>query len=234
VSDRHVKALCRQEETANMKTEETNTVENRIIEAARRVFVRKGYEATAMNDIAAEAGISRTAIHYYFRTKETMFKAIFAQLIDTIMPNIELIAHEPSTIMEKIPRIVDEYLKALRANLMFPLFAINEINRDAEHVFRVLVQEPRRMQPLMSLRMQLQDEMDRGLIRSMPPEDVVSALIGLIIFPILIRNILQRVFMEGKPEAFDEFLSRRRQLICKVMHSLLDPGENSNTKYTQV
>lgn len=40
-----------------MSTEEVITMENRILEAAKQVFVRKGYEATKMGDVAAEAGI---------------------------------------------------------------------------------------------------------------------------------------------------------------------------------
>lgn len=46
-----------------MGTEELQDMESRIIEAAKRVFVRKGYEATKMGDIALEVGISRTALH---------------------------------------------------------------------------------------------------------------------------------------------------------------------------
>ena len=38
-----------------------NEMESRIIEAAKRVFVRKGYEAATMSDVAAEVGIGRTA-----------------------------------------------------------------------------------------------------------------------------------------------------------------------------
>ena len=45
-------------------------MENSIIDAARRVFVEKGYVATSMGDIAIEAGIGRTTLNYYFRTKE--------------------------------------------------------------------------------------------------------------------------------------------------------------------
>ena len=47
-----------------MSTEEVNTMEERILEAAKQVFVMKGYEATKMGDVAAEAGIGRTALHY--------------------------------------------------------------------------------------------------------------------------------------------------------------------------
>jgi AcrR family transcriptional regulator len=206
-----------------MKTEKTNGMEGRIIEAAKLVFVRKGYEATTMGDIAAEAGISRTALHYYFRTKEMMFKAIFSQLTDSILPNIGLIMDEQTTILEKLPKIVDQYLTALRDNLMFPLFVINEMNRDLSHLFCVIADNPDRMQPLLRLKKQLQAEMEQGLIKTMPVEDIASVFIGLIVFPILIRNVLVAAIMEGREEAFDELINRRGELIYNIMCRLLTP-----------
>ena len=203
----------------------TDDMESRIIEAAKQVFVRKGYEATTMSDIAAEVGISRTAMHYYFRTKEMMFKAIFSQLVDTMLPNIEQIVNEPGTILEKLPRITDQYLVALRNNLMFPLFLINEMNRDMAHLFHVVTKETKLMQPLTRLWRQILGEMESGLLKPQPLEDIVSAFIGLIVFPILIRDVLLKVFMDGDTEAFDDLLNRRRQLITDAMYHLMAPEE---------
>ncbi|MDD4114947.1 MAG: helix-turn-helix domain containing protein, partial [Massilibacteroides sp.] len=59
-----------------MEQEEKKDVESRIIEAAKQVFVRKGFESATMGDIAAEAGIGRTSLNYYFRNKEMLFEAI--------------------------------------------------------------------------------------------------------------------------------------------------------------
>ncbi|MDR1645708.1 MAG: TetR/AcrR family transcriptional regulator [Tannerellaceae bacterium] len=206
-----------------MKTDETSGMESRIIEAAKRVFVRKGYEATTMGDIAAEVGISRTAMHYYFRTKEMMFESIFAQLIDAVLPDINLIMDEPTTIREKLPKIVDRYLNALRSNHLFPLFVINEMNRDMEHLLHSVAKGPNRIQVLMRFKQQVVDEMEKGWIRPQPLEDLVSTFISLIVFPILIRNVLITLFMDGKPEAFDDYLNRRRQLICNTMYHLMEP-----------
>ena len=83
-----------------MSTEELQDMESRVIEAAKRVFVRKGYEATKMGDIALEVGISRTAMHYYFRTKEMLFDAIFGQLMDALLPNIGVIVGEPTSFLD--------------------------------------------------------------------------------------------------------------------------------------
>ena len=51
--------------------------EERILEAAKTVFIRKGFDGASMEDIAAEAEITRPSLNYYFRTKEKLFSAIF-------------------------------------------------------------------------------------------------------------------------------------------------------------
>jgi AcrR family transcriptional regulator len=47
----------------------------RIIDAAYRTLVRKGYHETSMKDIAAEAGVAPGLAHYYFQTKEDLLVA---------------------------------------------------------------------------------------------------------------------------------------------------------------
>ena len=114
-----------------MEAKDMNEMEPRIIEAAKRVFVRKGYEAATMSDVAAEVGIGRTALHYYYRTKEILFDAIFGQLLSSLLPNIDRVLDEKSTMLEKMPVIVDLYMGIVRANPMFPNFVVGELNRES-------------------------------------------------------------------------------------------------------
>ena len=51
-------------------------IEQNVIACAHRLFIEKGYVNTSMSDIAAAVGITRPALHYYFRTKERLFRAI--------------------------------------------------------------------------------------------------------------------------------------------------------------
>jgi AcrR family transcriptional regulator len=201
--------------------EENNDMESRIIEAAKVVFVRKGYEATKMGDIAAETGISRTSLHYYFRTKELLFEAIFGQLISTILPNVEIIMNEDSCILEKLPLIIDEYLAAIRQNPLFPIFVINEMNRDPEHLFHAVMIHSKRIVPLLRLQEQMIVEMEKGLIRKRPLIDIASTLISLAVFPHLVRQAFTMVFLDGNREAFEAFLDQRSELIKEIMYNLL-------------
>ncbi|KAA9154287.1 TetR/AcrR family transcriptional regulator [Amycolatopsis acidicola] len=49
-----------------------------ILQAARHVFSEQGYEGTTVTAVARRAGVTRPAVHHYFRTKESLYRALFA------------------------------------------------------------------------------------------------------------------------------------------------------------
>ena len=172
-----------------MGTEEVITMENRILEAAKQVFVRKGYEATKMGDVAAEAGIGRTALHYYYRTKDMLFDAIFDQLMDSLLPDLGVIIDEKLPFLEKLPKIIERYVNTLQRNPLFPIFVLNELQRDPEHIYRSVLKDLPRVEPIMHLHAQLMDEMERGLIKKMPLYYMATTLISLLVFRTIIHKI---------------------------------------------
>lgn len=213
-----------------MSSEEAITMENRIIEAAKQVFVRKGYEATKMGDIATEAGIGRTALHYYFRTKDMLFDAIFDQLMDALIPNLEVIMDENLPFLEKLPKIIAQYAKTLRSNPLFPIFVINELQRDPEHIYGSILKDPSRVKPIVRLQTQIKAEMKQGILREMPLIYTATTLISLLIFPLLVRNPVTAIFLEGDTEKFDAFLEERIPCVTDIMIRLLTPDSNNPNK----
>lgn len=206
-----------------MMTENTIDMESRIVEAAKKVFVRKGFEATRMGDVATEVGISRTSLHYYFRTKEMLFNAIFARLMNAILPNISLILDEPTTFLEKLPKIVDQYVSAMQQNPLLPFFVVNELNRDPEHLYKVVMKDPSRVQTMVRLQKQILDEMDQGILKKVPLLYTVTTLLGLVVFPMLARNPLTDIFLGSDPAKFEAFIEERKPFITDVMVRLLTP-----------
>ena len=186
-----------------MEAKDMNEMEPRIIEAAKRVFVRKGYEAATMSDVAAEVGIGRTALHYYYRTKEILFDAIFGQLLSSLLPNIDRVLDEKSTMLEKMPVIVDQLLGIGGASAR--------------------LRDPKKIQPILRLRRQIEEEMDKGLLRKMPVIDLVSTLVSLVVFPLLIRKPLAAAFLDNDMGRFEEYMDRRRDLIVEVITQLMVP-----------
>jgi AcrR family transcriptional regulator len=55
-----------------------------IIEAALACFTRQGYVNTTMDDIAAESGLSKGAIYWYFKSKDDVFQAAFTSMFEAV------------------------------------------------------------------------------------------------------------------------------------------------------
>ena len=60
--------------------------EARILEAAHRVFVRRGVAAARTQEIADEAGVNKALLHYYYRSKEKLANAVFLQAARAMFP----------------------------------------------------------------------------------------------------------------------------------------------------
>ena len=56
-----------------MKKDINETTESHILNVAHEVFLKKGLDGTRMQEIADEAGINKSLLHYYYRTKKKLF-----------------------------------------------------------------------------------------------------------------------------------------------------------------
>ena len=155
--------------------------EHRIIEAAQRLFTQKGFAETSMSDIAAEAGMNRSALHYYFRTKDRMFQAVFGNIIMTVVPAVHDILVSDSPFEDKISRVVDTYMKIFSENPYLPSFILNETRRDREH----LLSTARALGIAEYGNMIIHDissEMEKGHLKTVPLKVVFNTFYGLLLY----------------------------------------------------
>ena len=83
-------------------------MEERILACAEKLFLEKGFDATSMSDIALCAGINRPTLHYYFRTKDKMFRAVLARIVLSFVPRIyEIVASSDKPVAERVSQVAD-------------------------------------------------------------------------------------------------------------------------------
>src|SRR3954465_4747970 len=100
------------------------STENRILDAARKVFLVKGMDGARMQDIANEAGINKAMLHYYFRSKEKLFEMIFQEEIGKLMLRITDIFASDEPLFIKIEMFCRQYIETVIENPYIPLFII--------------------------------------------------------------------------------------------------------------
>jgi len=111
---------------------------DRILEAAKRVFLLKGMAGARMQDIADEAGMNKAMLHYYFRNKEKLFDVIFREASSQFFPRIQSILDSELSLEEKIRKFCSEYIDLCLKNPYLPLFLLNEVNSKPEGFIKKL------------------------------------------------------------------------------------------------
>jgi TetR/AcrR family transcriptional regulator len=189
--------------------------EQRILEAARRVFTRRGTAGARMQEIASEAGVNQALLHYYFRSKERLSIAVFQQLAATLFPALIQTLGSDMTIEQKIDAIVALYLENLSNNPFLPGYIIAELHHHPDRIPHLLATatgiDPSRMlaQVFMRLGQQIDAEVTAGRMRSITPQQFAANLISLCVFPFAARPMLSMAF--GLDDAgFARFIDERR------------------------
>ena len=196
-----------------METKKDST-EDKILEAAKNVFVAKGMEGARMQEIADEAGINKALLHYYFRSKERLFEAIFSEIFKFAFPKLSRIILSDAGIVSKIEQFVDAYIDILIKHPFIPGFVMKELNRDPSGLFKLVVKFGLDPQPVLS---HIKEAMDRGEIKPMKPQHLVVNVISMCIFPFAARPIISFVIFKDDKQALETFYSERAEVIKKFV-----------------
>ena len=170
---------------AKKKAEPDSSTEDKIKEAATRVFIKKGYSATRTRDIAEEAGINLALLNYYFRSKEKLFDLIMFEKVQKFFGVLGPVANNPDTsLQEKIEAIASLYVDLLLLNPDLPIFVLSELRSRPEH-FEKLVQKTNILKDSVLLS-QLQEKRPE-----VNPLQFIPTILGIAIYPFIMRPILQ-------------------------------------------
>ena len=194
---------------------------DRILDAADRVFTRRGTASGRTQEIADEAGVNKALVHYYFGTKAALADAIFARALGMLVPRIFGILADPSRgIEEKVPAIVKEQIDFHSARPYIAGYMVAELHADPERIARMMKAHGRI--PLDVLRRQLQEGARAGRLRRISPEQFVANMMGLLLFPFAIRAALCEM-LEFDSARWQAFLDERRRLLPDFVMAGLRP-----------
>ncbi len=190
----------------------------KILEAAKGIFYKKGLGGARMAEIAEEAGINKAMLHYYFSSKEQLFETVFEEAFHKIIPSIISVLNSEKPIREKIEEIADFYITTLSANPQLPVFVLNAIQYDPERFLGKFMKN-KQMSPqafMGKLMQQFQQEIQEGKLPPVDPRHLIINLIGLSVFPFMMKPML-KIMMNMDDESFHDLMESRRELIPRFL-----------------
>jgi TetR/AcrR family transcriptional regulator len=109
-----------------------STTEEKILEAAKEVFMKYGLYGARMQDIADTAGINKALLHYYFRSKEKLFDAVFDGALEKYFAQMTVIGDKSLPIKERLMQYVDNMFEFFTEYPQMSMFIIKEISINPE------------------------------------------------------------------------------------------------------
>jgi TetR/AcrR family transcriptional regulator len=202
--------------------------EQRILDAAHAVFLRRGTAGARMQEIADEAGVNKALLHYYFRSKDRLAEAVFGRILRGLFPPIVAILGSELELEDKVHRFVALELDVLSRNPFVPAYLIAEMNQHPDRVPQLVkalagVELGGVLPPVRAtLQRQIDARVAAGTLRHITAEQFFVNLVSLCIFPFAARPLICAA-MGMDAERFAAFIDERRTALPEFFLGALRP-----------
>ncbi|NHB67266.1 TetR/AcrR family transcriptional regulator [Perlabentimonas gracilis] len=202
-------------------TDDKVDTEKAILNAARQVFVRKGLDGARMQEIADEAGMNKALLHYYFRSKEKLFKMVFREAMSKFFPGmVVILGSSEIPIEKKVEAFIENYIKIIQENPFIPSFIIGELNKNPEQLTEFFVESGIDTSKVAFI---LKEVIAKELgITIQQARHLVVNIIALCVFPFVGRPLLEKIIFQSNQDEFDQFISERKAVILNLIRTSIN------------
>jgi AcrR family transcriptional regulator len=190
-------------------SENEKLTEERIFEAAEIVFEEEGLTGARMQTIADRAGINKSLLHYYFRTKDHLFEAVFTKLAKKMFMKFTPIFEKDLSLEEKIRFFFREHITFMQQNPKLPGFILNEINHNPQRIQKLIKNIDFKYLWLTILEHHENELYKYNLTEETLPQ-IMTSIASMSVFPFAAKGILEVIF-ENLGVDFDKYIELRKE-----------------------
>jgi TetR/AcrR family transcriptional regulator len=204
-------------------TELKEDTEKKILEAAGKVFIQKGFDGARMQEIANEAKINKALLHYYFRSKEHLFKAFIANTFNDLFPQVKAKLISEISFNEFVKDFIFSYINFLKRNPYLPMFILREINRDPNMVMLFLNGTGISVELRQKFHEFYNKQVEAGKCRKIDSNHLMLNVISLSIFPIASLPMMKNFLFKDQDFDFEKFMDERANVVYDFVINSLRP-----------
>lgn len=194
----------------------TKDTEQRIINAAIKVFCEKGYDGARTRDIANEAGITHALINYHFKSKENLFNVIIENSLLGIRQKADEVLNNPDTThIEKINTITATFASTINQYQELLLFFVTQIVMNTTHIAQKLNIHDLYFNSIFYKQLKEQGLTDQDCI------NLYINIISLSILPFIGKNILKEVTIFSEQQ-FNLLIENRQNQIPQWIQNMFN------------
>jgi AcrR family transcriptional regulator len=195
----------------------SSTSEERILEAAKKVFHCKGYDGARMQEIADEAGVNKSLVHYYFRNKDNLFQAVFEDAFSKLIAKLNEIFFSELNFTAKIENFIGYYVTFLSQNSYLPLFILNGLYEKPEQIRTMLAKNQLLPERLID---QIKKQVKSELNLEIDPFHIFINILALSVFPVIAKPLIETMFGYTN-EQLEQFYEERKTVVPEFILNAL-------------
>jgi AcrR family transcriptional regulator len=197
----------------NADTKDLNT-ESEILNAAKRIFQQKGMDGARMQEIADEANINKSLLHYYYRSKQLLFEAVFKSAFSLLAPQLNAVMNDDSPLFDKIRNFTYNYISFVIKHPYLPNFIIQELNRNPEFVKNLVAEK--HFPTIDKFKKQVEEQIALGAIRPIKAEQLFINIMALNMFPFLSTPLI-KAFTKTDDANFKQLIEARKTEVAEFI-----------------
>ena len=202
-----------------------DNMEMRIREVAQQLFFKQGYAATSTIQIAKEVGCTQALVHYYYRTKENLFRQIFMAQIQAALRVIGQSLMSEDSFDKFIENAISMYFDTLIQNPRLPYFVLEELISNPErrkYLCENFVKNPTYAMFYLQFDARLKQEQQAGRISPIDPFDLMITIVSLVVFTFISLPMYQDL-LSRTDEQVHEFVLHRKEEVIRIVRKMLMP-----------
>ena len=197
--------------------------EERILEAALSIFASKGKDGARMQEIADEAGINKAMLHYYFRSKEKLYEAVFKDVFRQFTLHHSSAVQDGTTFAQTLRLFIDAFIRAIQEKPDIVRLMVNENLSGGNTIGRIITGADHENTPPSILKMKLEEAIQRGEIRQVHPDHTLLTVLSCCLFFFIWEPTIKMKVPESNN--WNQFVESRKQHIFDLIYHGLPPFE---------
>lgn len=189
--------------------------EELIKETAKRIFFTEGRFDATTQEIADAAGVNRTLVHYYFRSRDILLEKVIIEgqqefkqkLSEKIDPNISF--------KDKVAELIDIWMEHAEKYPYVDTYLASQIH-NSKMVDNIQAKGRPDSKLIEIFFTEMQEEMDKGSIPQMDPHQFMFNIISLVCYPIIMRPLLEKGLALNK-KTYSKLIAERKEAILKTL-----------------
>jgi AcrR family transcriptional regulator len=194
-------------------------VQQRIVESARNLFIRKGLKGTTVRDIANDSNTNVAMVNYYFRSKNNLFETVFGETLNILMKKIFSIKDSDLPFFDLVREWIYSYYDTLMEYPGLPNFVLNELAHNPD-----MLKDKMHFQQLYQLYdyliERLREEEEKGTVRPVPINDFMINIISLSVFPFAAQHVVSQLLGLSESEYINAMKSHREYVADFIIQAI--------------